>query len=261
MVQAWVSALPGRPGGVRRIHGVLVSILDAAVKARRIPRNEARGVNLPRTVKREHRYLSVPELDALLARCDAWTAVVRALALTGMRVGELAELRVRDVDLRRRRATVTRSTTTVGGRRVTGTTKTDAGSRTVPLADEVVDDMRALVKGRHRDDLVYTTPHGAQLRRDNLRRAFLAAFARSGLEGTMTVHDLRHTAASLAVASGASVLAVQRMLGHATPAITLNVYADLFDQDLDHVLDRMRALIAERRAAAQRPDSAPDEAA
>jgi integrase len=52
---------------------------------------------------------------------------------------------------------------------------------------------------------------------------------------TLTPHDLRHTAASLAVSAGANVKAVQRMLGHASAAMTLDVYADLFDDDLDAV--------------------------
>ena len=51
----------------------------------------------------------------------------------------------------------------------------------------------------------------------------------------MSPHDLRHTAASLAVSAGANVKAVQRMLGHASAAMTLDVYADLFDDDLDGV--------------------------
>ena len=55
----------------------------------------------------------------------------------------------------------------------------------------------------------------------------------------MTPHDLRHTAASLAIQSGANVEAVQRMLGHASAAMTLDVYADLFDDDLDLVAVRL----------------------
>lgn len=51
----------------------------------------------------------------------------------------------------------------------------------------------------------------------------------------VTLHDLRHTAASLAVSAGANVKAVQRMLGHASAAMTLDVYADLFDEDMDSV--------------------------
>ena len=55
----------------------------------------------------------------------------------------------------------------------------------------------------------------------------------------MTPHDLRHTAASLAISSGANPKAVQRMLGHASAAMTLDTYADLFEDDLDAVSDRM----------------------
>ena len=55
----------------------------------------------------------------------------------------------------------------------------------------------------------------------------------------LTPHDLRHTAASLAVSAGANVKSVQRMLGHASAAMTLDVYADLFDDDLDAVAARL----------------------
>ena len=58
-----------------------------------------------------------------------------------------------------------------------------------------------------------------------------------------TIHDRRHTATSLAVSAGANVKAVQRMLGHASAAMTLDVYADLFDEDIESVstaLDQAR---------------------
>lgn len=55
----------------------------------------------------------------------------------------------------------------------------------------------------------------------------------------MTPHDLRHTAASLAVSAGANVKAIQRMLGHKDAAMTLNTYADLFEDDLDQVADAL----------------------
>lgn len=62
----------------------------------------------------------------------------------------------------------------------------------------------------------------------------------------VTPHDLRHTTASLAIASGANVKAVQRMLGHASAAMTLDTYADLFDDDLETVA---KALETARAAA------------
>jgi integrase len=65
----------------------------------------------------------------------------------------------------------------------------------------------------------------------------------------MTVHDLRHTAASLAVQSGANVKTIQRMLGHTSAAMTLDVYSELFDDDLDaisHKLDAAPSKVAAR---------------
>ena len=60
---------------------------------------------------------------------------------------------------------------------------------------------------------------------------------------TITPHDPSHTAASLAVSAGANVKAVQRMPGHAKASMTLDVYADLFDDDLDSVADSLDAAI------------------
>lgn len=61
-----------------------------------------------------------------------------------------------------------------------------------------------------------------------------------GLTG-LTPHELRHTAASLAISAGANVKAVQRMLGHAKASVTLDVYADLFEEDLDAVAVSLNA--------------------
>ena len=76
---------------------------------------------------------------------------------------------------------------------------------------------------------------------------FVPAARQIGLPG-LTPHDLRHTAASLAVQAGANVKAVQRMLGHASAAMTLDVYTSLFNDDLDAVADRLDAAAALARA-------------
>ena len=65
----------------------------------------------------------------------------------------------------------------------------------------------------------------------------------AGLEG-LTPHELRHAAASLAVSAGANVKAVQHMLGHASAAMTLNVYSGLFGDDLDGVAERIDSLLS-----------------
>jgi hypothetical protein len=85
------------------------------------------------------------------------------------------------------------------------------------------------------------------LRNRNARAAWFDAAARAIGEPGLTPHELRHTAASLAIRAGANVKAVQRMLGHASAAMTLDRYADLFDDDLDDVADRLDALRATSR--------------
>lgn len=79
------------------------------------------------------------------------------------------------------------------------------------------------------------------------RSWFKTALAESGLE-PMVLHDLRHTTASLAVASGANVKAVQRMLGHAPAAMTLDICADLFDDDLEALGEKLDEAIARASA-------------
>ena len=85
-------------------------------------------------------------------------------------------------------------------------------------------------------------PNGAPLRNRNARRDWFDPRPRRIGEPGLTPHELRHTAASLAVSAGANVKAVQRMLGHASAALTLDRYADLFDDDLDAVADRLDAV-------------------
>src|SRR5215203_1248602 len=78
------------------------------------------------------------------------------------------------------------------------------------------------------------------------------AVAAAGLTG-LTPHDLRHTAASLTIGSGASVKHAQPMLGHKDAAMTLNVYASLFEDDLDDVSNRLDAALLESAEACMRP--------
>src|SRR5690606_3813305 len=114
--------------------------------------------------------------------------------------------------------------------------------RSIPIPGFLVELLRAHVAGRAAASPVF---YGSRTRTwlwNHTYRVgwFDDAAVSVGLEG-LTPHELRHTAASLAVSAGANVKAVQRMLGHASAAVTLDVYAELFDDDLDDVavaLDR-----------------------
>ena len=75
---------------------------------------------------------------------------------------------------------------------------------------------------------------------------------------SITPDDLRHTAASLAVSAGANVKAVRRMLGHAKASMTLDVYADLFDEDLDTIAVNLDAAIRSAAAPLRPEGSTPE---
>jgi len=183
---------------------------------------------------------------ALASTVEYRPEVVRFLAYTGLRWGEMSALWVGDFDMLRRRVNVSRSVTEFNG--LVWSTPKSWERRSVPFPASLADELAALMVGKGRDALVFTTTRGDVLRVSNYRKRFFApamAACQKADESfpTITPHDLRHTSASLAVSAGANVKAVQRMLGHAKASMTLDVYADLFDDDLDGVADRLDAAI------------------
>ncbi|MDR6323850.1 integrase [Actinoplanes couchii] len=177
-------------------------------------------------------------MSALADACEPYGLLVRFLACTGLRWGEMSALRVSRLNLVRRRVTVAVAFSEVRGQLIEGTPKNHQ-RRSVPIPRFLVDALTAQVAGKSKDALLFTAPNGGPLRNTNFRfRTFTPAAESLGLTG-LTPHYLRHTAAFLAVAAGANVKAVQRMLGHASAAMMLDVYADLFEEDLDQVADRL----------------------
>ena len=238
-VQAWVSELAETKSAttVLRVHGVLAAVLDIAVRDRRLNRNVARGVTLPRKKKKSRAYLTHQQV-ADLAADSAHPALVLFLAYTGLRWGEATGLRVKHLDAAKRRVSVEENAVLVNGHIEVGTPKTHE-NRQVPYPDFLDDGIAAASAVKHSEALVFgdgqtwmklpNSERGWFAGAVNRRRAADPTFPR------VTPHDLRHTAASLAISAGANVKAVQRMLGHASAAMTLDTYADLFDDDLDDV--------------------------
>lgn len=245
----------GRPlsaGRVRKVHQVLGLVLGYAVKCKRIAVNPARGVPLPRPVPKEHVYLTHGEVDRLAAAAGEYRLLVLLLAYTGLRWGEVSALTVGSVDLTRRRVAVRQAYKKTRGGLVLGMPKTHE-RRKVPILRGLAAELVPLVEGRDAGELLFTARQGGPLYGDNFRgRVFAPAVKAAGLgERRVTPHKLRHTAASLAIASGADVNVVQLMLGHKSAAMTLDVYGHLFPDRLDEVADRLDRE-RERRAALAR---------
>ena len=268
-VQDWVAELSRERAAstVLRAYGVLAAVLDVAVKDRRVSRNVARGVSLPRKVAKSKPYLTHRQVQTL-ADASAHPTLVLFLAYTGLRWGEATGLRVKHVDALRRRVSVEENAVLVGGVIHLGTPKTHE-ARSVPYPQFLALQISKLCEGKGRDELLFGDGL-VHMRLPNSVKGWFAGAVNRVLEleakaaaeakargedepvrmPRVTPHDLRHTAASLAISSGANVKAVQRMLGHASASMTLDTYADLFDDDLDGVaiaLDQARraAVVAE----------------
>ena len=226
------------PATVRKIHNVMSLVLASAVKDGRLLRNPASGVNLPRVIAQEHRYLTHAQSNALAAGCGPYRLLVLFKAYTGLRWGELTALRVGRLDLLRRRASVAEAVTEVNGVLVWGTPKTHE-RREVPIPRFLVDELAGHVGGKSRDDLVFAGAKGGAFRIRVFRRSYFDAAADRIGVGGMTPHELRHTAASLAIAAGADVKLVQQMLGHKAAVMTLDLYGHLFPDRLDEVADAL----------------------
>jgi len=240
-IQAWVAGLTAvrSAATVHKVHRVMSLVLALAVKDGRLGRNPADGISLPRVVSVERRYLSHPQVLALADECgDPYRLVVLFLAYTGVRWGEMAALRVGRLDLLRRRALIAESVTLVNGAQMWGTPKGHE-RREVPIPLFLINDLAVHVVGKTRDDLVFTGVKGGALRTQVFRRAVLDAAAASVGVAGLHPHELRHTAASLAIASGANVKVVQQMLGHKSAVMTLDLYGHLFGDQLDEVADRL----------------------
>jgi integrase len=240
-VAAWVADLSGHVSAstVRTVYSVLARVLDDAVRDRMLASNPARGVKLPKRPSRHNVYLTAAQLDRLADESRRYRSLVLLLGVGGLRWGEAAALRPGDVDFLRRRVTLTRNAVMVGSQVVVGTLKSGE-NRTVVLPAFVMDALAQTAQGKGREELLWPSRSGGYLGPPVPTKSWLSgAVARCQQADPtfprITAHVLRHTAASLAISAGANPKVVQRMLGHASAAMTLDVYADLFDSDLDQV--------------------------
>jgi integrase len=227
-VQAWVSELSSRrgPGVVRIAYSVLARILDDAVRDRLLASNTARGVKLPKLPPSRNVYLIAEQLQRLANESGhRYKSLVLALGIGGLRLGEAAALRVADVDFLRRRVELRRNAVKVGNTFVVGSLKSHK-NRSVALPAFVIDELAHACEGKGRDELIWPSPRGGYLSGPSLWKTSWLATAVARCQKAdptfprVTAHDLRHTAASLAISAGANPKVVQRMLGHASAAMT-----------------------------------------
>lgn len=235
---------------------VLRGILDEAVREGRLGRNPAADVKLPPEQSRPMRVLEPGQVVDLAETFPAhYRPLVLTAAFVGLRWGELAGLRVGNVDPLRRTITVSEQLIEVSGHLEWGPPKTQSAVRTVSVPSTVAETVgeHMATKAVRMSGLVFPTVQGRPLRRSNFRRRWKPRverlFGGAELDG-LVFHELRHTAASLAIAEGAHPLTVKERLGHSSITVTMDRYGHMFpaqDEAVAEALDRrLRESLAER---------------
>lgn len=208
-------------------------VLDARLKA-----SPADDLRPPKAWKALPRYLSVEEVDRLIAQPDVSTprgirdrALIELLYATGMRVSELIAVRPMDINL--------------DASYLTCTGKGDK-QRIVPMGDQAaawvdryVKDARHVLLGRRRSNRLFVNARGGGpgLTRVGFWKILKAYARKAGLTSTLSPHTLRHSFATHLLDRGADLRAIQMMLGHADLSTT-QIYTHVLEQRLRTVYDR-----------------------
>lgn len=246
--QAWVNNMARdgyAPSTIRKALNLLKAAYRDAVNRRVLPFNPLEAVRGPKLRKAEPNALDTTQRTRLLSFLETTgdspvNLAIKLALLTGMREGELCGLRWRDVNLAGAVLYVRNVIARDGGRTYQKEPKTGGSRRDIPLSSELVTALSArksaMAKECAEAGIALTPEHfvlgridGAYFAPHTLWSEWKAIARSLGLKGTKgkvpTFHDLRHTFATAAIASGADVKSVSSILGHTNAAMTLNVYA------------------------------------
>lgn len=233
-VQEWIVSImvgdrPASRDMMAKTLAALRGTLEIARTLGLIDSNPCVGIKLPRAERRDALFLDVPGLKGLAAKGkgDA-QPMIWLLGTTGIRVGECCRLNVGDIDVERARLRVRKSK--------------NGTARDVPIPASVLAMLR--VEGRAKDEPLFLSERKRRVEVRNWRRHVFAPAAEAAGIKDLRVHDLRHTAASLMIRSGATPKDVQMALGHKSASMTLDLYAGWWSDALDGVSAKMEKMLA-----------------
>ena len=249
-IQKWINEITAKnisPDTVRRIYRYLRSCLRQAVAWDVTDNDPCRGIILPRKNREELDFLKPKEIKQLIyAAGEPENTLFAILAMSGLRLGEALALAWRHIDLQNNIIIVERAYDYWGGLQ---DPKTDSSRRSVPMMPSLVETVSeyGLIQEELRpDDLLFSVDGNRPWDHSNVRKKFIKTLERAGLK-RVTLHSLRHTFASAMLASGASIKALQRALGHASATMTLNTYSHLIQEHLGESLIRADILFSGKK--------------
>lgn len=251
-ITTWLGELRNRGlGDATRLgaYKVLRQILDQAVDDKLIVVNPILKVKRPQIRDAvEGLHLTLDEAEDLLAAAEpAYRPLIEFLLDTATRRGEALGLTWANVDFERRTIRLRQTLTWRDGAALVGPMKTKKSRRDFDMTDEMVALLRGVRLGQKEARLaagaswvesgfVFTGPTGAPIPPHVFQTAFARTRTAAGLRPGITIHSLRHTGATWLILNGTPLKVVSEFLGHATTAMTAEVYA--------HVLPDVRGAVA-----------------
>jgi integrase len=254
-VELWIAFLTTEQGlgakSVHRCHGVLHGILETAVRNRMLSFNPASGAALPKARKLRPIFLAHEQLEAFI--CEAGNgkstarkdgpAIVAVLGYCGLRWGELAALTPEALIRNGKRFFIDRNAVRGGDDDPSDDDSAKGDDRTVPIPNRVMKLLQPILDATPPGERLFRSARGGVMRPPGNNTWWSAAVARCQKADPtfpkLSAHKLRHTAISLAIASGGSVLAVQRVAGHTSITMTYDRYGHILPDDLDLVAENM----------------------
>jgi len=234
-VRAWHASLKTGPTAKAHAYGLLRTIMATAVADDVITSNpcRVRGAGQAKRAKRIQP-ASLAELETIAGAVpDRYRLMILLAARCALRLGELAELRRSDIDVKNGVVHVRRGVTRTKGARVVGGPKSEAGKRTVAIPPHLTGEVKRHLAGHvgiGKDALVFRAATGGHLAPSSLYRVFYPAREAAG-RPDLRFHDLRHTRATLAAVSGATLAELMGRLGHSTPGAAMRYQHAAADRD------------------------------
>ncbi len=222
-------------------YGMLKMIFREAVKRKIIKSNPMEDIKKPKSKQRREkvRALTVDEqkrlYDVLINEDVNYSRQMLLSMLTGMRMGEINALDVRDINFIFRTININKTISRgqKGEAIINDTTKTDAGKRVLQMSDDVAVILKEAIDGRtggtifkQGDKLITTNQVNAQYMRTLKKYDIID----TKISGKIDLHSLRHTYATRCIEAGMTAIVLKKLLGHTDISITMNTYCDAFEQ-------------------------------
>jgi integrase len=245
-VEKWLNGMPVAPGTRYKTKGVLSVLFQHAMRYEWATTNPIRLVRQSAIPSREEIVLLPVEVSALLSELhDPFRTLILLASVTGLRRGELFGLKWNDIDFAEAEISVVRSVVD----QVEGPPKTLASRRPIPMSAELssaLENWRKQTSYSKPDDWVFASPLALGKKPywpdAVLKRHVFPAAERAGITKRIGWHSFRRTLATLLQSSGASVKTTQELLRHASPGITMGVYAKAVTADKRQAQDSIAAL-------------------